>query len=236
MTREARLREIVRLEHDLVNITRRNYFEKIEYWLRDIDEETIRAYVEGWVDIAADLGGSCQIASGAVDKLLGEWSAIERWLQHIGTRQKLQEENAAIHRWSIWRSDSRENISPTTIALAACLEPILHCTQDLKQTIDLLGSFWDKLSSDIRSIPPNMISNDRAVMISSGRGQELITQWSVVSDLMKKVFIDRSNAVDLIRLGPPAVRSTGSGQCIELPLTPALLLILITIGLQNLRP
>ncbi|KAG8923245.1 hypothetical protein FRC01_013027, partial [Tulasnella sp. 417] len=151
MVSEARLRGTVSLEHDLDEITLGKYFENIEYWFADIEEEALRDYIENWADTAADLGDACQIASRAVDRLSAEWSVIGRWIQDVGMRGKHQEENAAVHLWSIWRFDSEDHVSYTPIALTGCLEAILRSIQDLKQTVDRLGSFWDKLSSDIRA-------------------------------------------------------------------------------------
>ncbi|KAG8912941.1 hypothetical protein FRC00_003423 [Tulasnella sp. 408] len=92
MVREARLRESVRLENDLVNITPNNYFEMIDYWLGDIDEEAIHNCAIRWANVATELGGACQIASRAAERSSSEWALTERWVQDIGTRQKLLEE------------------------------------------------------------------------------------------------------------------------------------------------
>lgn len=218
MVREARLREIVRLEYDLPNITPHKYFEMVEYWLRDIEEGAVHDCIHRWADVAAELSGACQIASRAVERSSSEWALIKRWIHDGGTRQKAREGNAPVQLWSMWWFNSWEDVTPLTTALDGRLEPILRCTQDLKETIERLGSFWDELSSDIKAVPLSMMLDNRASIISSGRGTEMINQWAVVSDLIKKFWIDRRRAVDLVRLAPPGIRSTGMGQYTGLPL------------------
>lgn len=211
IVREAQLRESVRLQYDLVNITPNNYFKMIEYWLGDIGEEAIQDCVIRWATVAAELGGACQIASSAVQRSSSEWGLAGRWLQDVEARQKLLEEKPAVHRWSIWWPDSQDRISPSTVALKVHLEPILRCTQDLRQNIERLGSFWEQLSSDIRAVPPNKMSDNRALLISSGLDKELVKQWSAVTDIIEKLWTDRYNAVDLVQKAPPGIMSTGMG-------------------------
>lgn len=101
---------------------------------------------------------------------------------------------------------------PSTTALDVRLELILRSTRDLRETIEGLGRFWDEFSSNIKAVPPSMMLDYRALIISSGRGRDMIKQWAVVSDLIRKFGIDRRKAVDLVLLAPPAIRSTGMGQ------------------------
>ncbi|KAG8970959.1 hypothetical protein FRC05_011633 [Tulasnella sp. 425] len=225
MVREARLREIVRLESDLPNITPHNYFERIEYWLRDIGEDEVYDCVNSWADRAAELSGACQIASRAVERASSEWTLIKRWINNVGTKPKLREGNSSVESWSIWWLNSREDVMPSTTALDVRLEVILRSTRDLRETIERLGRFWDEFSSNIKAVPPSMMLDYRALIISSGRGRDMIKQWAVVSDLIRKFGIDRWKAVGLVRLAPPAIRSTAwdyGGQVYETRGTPIL--------------
>ncbi|KAG8945951.1 hypothetical protein FRC04_012203 [Tulasnella sp. 424] len=215
MVREARVREIVRLESDLPNITPRNYFEMIEYWLGDIGEDAIHDCVGIWADVAAELRGACRIASRAVERSSSEWTLIQRWIHDVGTRPKPRE---GIELWSMWWFNSWEDITPSTTALDGRIELILRCTRELRETIERLGSFWDQLGSSIEAVPPSTMIDNRTSIISSGRSKELIKQWAVVSDLIKKFWIDREKGVDLIRLAPPGIRSAIMGQYTGLPL------------------
>lgn len=208
MVREARLRDVVRLASDLPNITPINYFEMIEYWLGDIGEDAIHDCVGTWADAAAELSGACQIASRAVERSSSEWTLIQRWVRDVGTRAKPREGNASIELWSMWWFNSLEDITPLTTALDGRLELILRCTQELRETIERLGSFWDELSSGIAAVPSSMMLDNRASIISLGRSKEMIKQWTVISDLIDKFWINRNRGVDLIMLGPPAIRST----------------------------
>ncbi|KIO17004.1 glycoside hydrolase family 115 protein [Tulasnella calospora MUT 4182] len=211
MVHEAQLRDSKRLEYYLVNITQDSYFEIIEYWLSDIDEGAIRDCVVRWADVATELGGACQIVARAVEGSSRQWALAERWLQDVGTKQKFLEENTAVHHWSIWWLDSREHLSPSTMALKIRLEPIRRCTQDLRQAIEQLGSFWEQLSSDIREVSRNKMSDSHALLISSGHGKELVKQWSAVTDLMRKLWFDRNRAANRVRKAPPGIVSTGMG-------------------------
>ncbi|KAG9040981.1 hypothetical protein FS837_012890 [Tulasnella sp. UAMH 9824] len=218
MVREARLRESVRLEEDLVNITPNNYFEKIDYWLGDIDEEAIHCCVIHWANAATELGGACQIASRAVERSWSEWALTERWLQDVEVRQRLLEDDTTVRRRPIWSSDSRGRLSHETVALSGHLEPILRHTQDLRQTIEQLGRFWEQLSSDIRAVPPDRMSNNRTLIVSSGRGKALVKQWSTVTDMVENLWTDRDRAANLVEQAPPRIKSTAAGQSVEFSL------------------
>ncbi|KAG8923240.1 hypothetical protein FRC01_013022 [Tulasnella sp. 417] len=211
MLREARLKKCVRLEYDLDSILPYTYFELIESWLGDISEESSHDYINRWADDAQWYSDSCLLASRALEKTSIEWRAIEQWLRNVGARQKVQEEDSADPLWSTWFFRSRRLISPSTTNLGLQLGDVIRLIDDLRQTIELLGSIWEKLSSDIRAMSFAVISANRVAIISSGQSKELINQWSGVSDLIRTCRIDRDRAPDLVRYAPPVIRSTETG-------------------------
>ncbi|KAG8912932.1 hypothetical protein FRC00_003456 [Tulasnella sp. 408] len=211
MLREARLRKCVRLEYDLDRIIPYTYFETIESWLGDITEESSRDYVNRWADDAQRYSDSCQFASRALEKTSIEWSVMEYWLQNAGARQKAEEEDASKPLWSTWFFPSRQPLSPLSMTLGQQLGDVVRLINDLRQIIEQLGRIWENLSSDIRAMSFAVISANRTALISSGKGVELVKQWSGVSDLLRTCRIDRDRAVDLVRFAPPAISSTETG-------------------------
>lgn len=211
MLREARLRKCVRLEYDLDSIIPYTYFETIESWLGDITEESSRDYVNRWADDAKRYSDSCQFASRALEKTSIEWSAMEHWLHNAGARQEAEEEDASNPLWSTWFFRSSQPVSPLTMTLSQQLGDVVRLINTLRQTIEQLESIWENLSSDIRAMSFAVISANRTALISSGKGLELVKQWSGVSDLIRTCRIDRDRAVDLVRFAPPAISSTETG-------------------------
>ncbi|KAG8923244.1 hypothetical protein FRC01_013026 [Tulasnella sp. 417] len=212
MLREARLKKCVRLEYDLDSIIPYTYFELIEPWLGDISEESSHDYVNRWANEAQWYSDSCQLASRALENTSTEWRVIEQWLRNVGARQKVQEEDRADPLWSTSALRSRQLMSPSTTNLSLQLGDVVHLIDDLRQTIKLLGSIWEKLSSDIRAVSFAVISTNRVAIISSGQSKELIKQWSAVSDLIRTCRIERDRATDLVRYAPPVIRSTETGE------------------------